>query len=193
MISTSAGRTASNSPLAMLALILFGVFPAALAIKGDGDGYAFFRPALACPRFDQLYGNSSVLAIKEDGDGYALAGFGEEPEAADATVAGSRILAMSTCPHPNFVLKHLCQYCADDDEALNFSRERRVGHFQTGVNSVVFGRPGYREEDGRCVSDKVKVVKCNLNTGYCNLEGEQCVTYHDSGNGHLYYRDTDCD
>ena len=97
-----------------------------------------------------------------------------------------------TCPHPAFTRKHHCQHCQNEEDALEFSSPRRG---ETGRNSVLAGNVmnfqiNYR---GHCQNENLGVVyECNLQMGYCRLRGEQCKTYHNTGNGHLYYDFTRC-
>ena len=102
-------------------------------------------------------------------------------------------LKSNGCPHPTFVLKHLCKDCNTNQDALDFSKERRIGRYKTNKNSVVFGSPGYKFDGGEdCVSDPVKIVTCTLNTGHCVENGHNCICKHSNRNGHLFYQDIRC-
>ena len=97
-----------------------------------------------------------------------------------------------TCPHPAFTRKHHCQHCQNEEDALEFSSPRRG---ETGRNSVLAGNVmNFQINDrGHCQNENLGVVyECNLQMGYCRLRGEQCTTYHNTGNGHLYYDSTRC-
>ena len=116
----------------------------------------------------------------------------------DAMDAKTMKMAGANCPHPEFVRKHQCKHCVTDDDCLQFSKHSRSTGYPTNVNSVIMGDPGFEsttDYQGRSVCENVnpvKVVKCTLNQGRCILEGNQCTTRHHTGNGHLFYRDTDC-
>ena len=98
-----------------------------------------------------------------------------------------------TCPHENFLAKHVCRHCTTEKEALEFSREARVGHWATGRNSVIIGNPQFVHSGESCHNDPgVTVLECNLNSGYCYFRGRDCKTRHHTENGHLFYRETAC-
>ena len=102
---------------------------------------------------------------------------------------------LDECPHEAFLRKHVCDWCVDENDALDFSRGRR-GVDSTNVNSVVVGGSSeFAREgaDGRCVNlEPLRVMNCVMDIRRCRLQGERCTTYHDTGNGHMYYRDTNC-
>ena len=98
-----------------------------------------------------------------------------------------------TCPHPAFTRKHHCPHCQNEEDALEFSSPRS---HETGRNSVLAGTMiNFQINDrGHCQNENLGVVyECNLQMGYCRLEGEQCTTYHHPGNGHMYYQRTKCE
>lgn len=73
-----------------------------------------------------------------------------------------------------------------------------------GRNTVLAGREITFEmlpnDSGRnaaaedlCVNLELRpVFQCNLDAGFCRLEGEKCMTYHASVNGHMFYQETSC-
>ena len=96
-----------------------------------------------------------------------------------------------SCPHPAFITKHLCRDCATEEDALEFSKPRK---HQTGLNSVLAGNVSFEINDhGRCQNEELATVfECNLQTENCKLRGRNCTTYHNTGNGHMYYQNTFC-
>ena len=97
------------------------------------------------------------------------------------------------CPHAAFIMKHVCTWCLTDGDALKFSEERnRIS--ATNVNTVVMGDPSFKRNDaGFCENEeRVKVMTCTMSQRSCRLDGTACKTFHDLGNGHMYYRDTQC-
>jgi hypothetical protein len=104
----------------------------------------------------------------------------------------TRDLINSNCPHPRFTMKHHCSTCSNEEDALEFSRQMRVGRDRTNVNTVICGSPTFHVEGDRCFSNSIKVMTCTLSNGHCTLDGVGCVTQHSTGNGHLFYRDTVC-
>ncbi len=111
-----------------------------------------------------------------------------------SSVATGTLKASAECPHGNFVMKHLCSWCASNQDALEFSKERnaRGSRFRTNVNSVLFGSPSFESDGNYCFSDDAKIVTCTLNSGNCVLNGNRCRSYHSLENGHLYYGDIQC-
>ncbi len=94
------------------------------------------------------------------------------------------------CPNPNFMRKHLCEFCTTDKDAFDFS-QRRVP--STNVNSVMFGYPGFRAEGRSCVNEApVKVVTCTMSTGRCMALGNNCVLQHAAYDGQLDYHNITC-
>ena len=98
-----------------------------------------------------------------------------------------------TCPHFSFVRKHLCEYCVTEADALEFSMPRKG---QTGRNSVLAGNSANLNftvnQRGHCQNENLGTVfECNLEREFCK-QRKNCVTYHDTGNGHLYYQNTNC-
>lgn len=99
--------------------------------------------------------------------------------------------ATGDCPHRSFLRKHVCQNCRTTADALEFSKGRQ----DTVVNTVLLGRLNFRHDNtkiGRCTHDAVQAMKCNLQTNTCQVMGQSCVSSHDTGNGHLFYREIKC-
>ena len=98
--------------------------------------------------------------------------------------------ALPPCPNPNFMRKHLCEFCTTDKDAFDFSHRRIQA---TNVNSVMFGYPGFKSEGRHCVNlEPVKVVTCTMSTGRCMALGEKCVLQHDATDGNLDYHNITC-
>ena len=98
------------------------------------------------------------------------------------------------CPHPSFKLKHYCEDCEIDIDAMDFTHRRRT---DTSRNSVLAGKNlEFEIINGRCQNTNSSTVfECQLTTGssrgYCRTR-KNCKTFHSTFNGHMYYRDTFC-
>ena len=107
------------------------------------------------------------------------------------------LITAGQCPHPSFIQKHLCQHCTNKEEALAFTISARGANIF--ANTVLTGlitenKFQVNETNGRCQNSEWRpVYQCQLRNKikYCNLMGNYCRTYHDVGNGHMYYQCTD--
>ena len=97
-----------------------------------------------------------------------------------------------TCPHPNFKLKHWCQNCLNEEQALQFTLERR--NFDTGRNTVLAGSNlEFLKVGERCENTKFSTVfECDVFGMKCKIRGTSCKTFHKPENGHMFYDDTIC-
>merc|ERR1719295_1920002 len=103
----------------------------------------------------------------------------------------------------NFLQKHFCQWCKDENDAHLFSRRRINSPSFKGTNTVILGRvarnvagglvknAGWqvttKEKDGIwrevCTHKYVPVVKCsdiniNNDNANCFRVGDECKTFH---------------
>ena len=105
------------------------------------------------------------------------------------------------CPHPNFLSKHFCQTCTDVNSAITFSVEaNQYRNKPSNVNTVIMSRGqetavyNFEIFEGRCVNSvPAEVWDCDIKNNACPAMGPTCHTYHDPNNGHLYYKDTNCE
>ena len=119
------------------------------------------------------------------------------------------------CPHSEFIRKHLCKYCTNKEEALDFSisaRDVTILENTVLTGSLMECDFQVNETNGHCQNSESRpVYQCKLRESitdrfsrsvsnffptdtsirYCNLEGTRCRTYHNVGNGHMYYQCTD--
>lgn len=102
--------------------------------------------------------------------------------------------ATPPCPHSTFMRKHVCKNCLNEEDALEFSIKRQEISY-TNVNTVIFGDPEFEfDQETRLCRNRLgqKVMTCTISNEMCRMDGENCTTFHSTGNGHLYYRDTKC-
>ena len=103
------------------------------------------------------------------------------------------------CAHPSFKYKHYCEDCKNENDALEFTFRRRN---DTGLNSVLAGENLEFEEiiNGRWNRPRCQnvnlgtVYECRVNgpnQGWCSTK-QNCKTFHDTFNGHMFYRQTIC-
>ena len=97
-----------------------------------------------------------------------------------------------TCPNPNFKLKHWCQNCLNEEQAIEFTIDRR--NFDTGRNSVLAGANlEFLKVGERCENTKFSTVfECDVHRMICKIRGTSCKTFHHYETGHMFYEDTEC-
>ena len=96
------------------------------------------------------------------------------------------------CPHPSFKLKHYCEDCRSENEALEFTLRRN----DTFRNSVLAGKNlEFKIINGRCQNVNLSTVyECRVNgpnQGWCSTR-QNCKTMHATNTGHMFYRQTIC-
>jgi len=102
-----------------------------------------------------------------------------------------------SCPHPNFVAKHLCLDCLTEEDALEFSRDRNRIQ-ATAVNTVFFGNSSFtsvspKSTEQLCENDvPLLTYNCNIQRNECRLVGNECKGKHSTDNGHLFYKEVKC-
>ncbi len=173
--------------LNFLALCILGLLgpSGATTTPGQPQGTVLHGKCKAATFGDVLNVNKTLPAAKcdktdEDGTRRSLLGNSRD------------LMAGHNCPHSRFIWKHLCNWCRSDNDALAFSKERRVGGDRTNRNTVIMGNPTFSSDGHYCRNSETKVVSCTISTGYCTTHGNLCITKHDLSNGHLYYRDIQC-
>merc|ERR1712142_108535 len=85
----------------------------------------------------------------------------------------------------------MCSGCTDLDDAETFAEKNNVNYVIMGN----FGKnPDFEMKGSYCVNKQLEeVVKCDLKTKKCTVEGKQCQTTHDPATGTMYIPGLNCD
>ena len=96
------------------------------------------------------------------------------------------------CPHPRFIINHVCPGCTDEHEALLWTLGRRLE--DVTWNDVVYGvHTFFVNRAGHCVQEEPgPLYSANARRGITRKVGEQCITLHSTETGHMFWRQTVC-
>ena len=102
-----------------------------------------------------------------------------------------RVATWSYC-QCQLIMKHWCQNCLNEEQALEFTIDRR--NFDTGRNSVLAGANlEFLKVGERCENTKFSTLfECDVHRMISKIRGTSCKTFHHYETGHMFYEDTEC-